>query len=72
MSGVIYGLLGYVWMQTKFNPASGYFLHPVNVAIMLIWLVACYIGALPMGVANTVHTAGLLIGVAWGYLAAAR
>lgn len=68
MSGVVYGLLGYVWMRGKFDPGSGLFLHPSTVMMMLLWLVFGYTGFLP--IANTVHTVGLLAGVVWGYLAA--
>lgn len=72
MSGVIYGLLGYIWMKTIFDPSSGYFLHESTVVMMLIWFVICFLGILPVGIANTVHAVGLGLGVAWGYLAAKR
>jgi GlpG protein len=69
MSGVVYGLLGYIWMQSIFNPAAGFTLHQSTVVMMLIWFVVCWTGLLgPIG--NWAHAAGLLIGVAWGYLAA--
>jgi GlpG protein len=67
MSGVVYGLLGYVWMRAKFDPSSGFFVHPTTITIMLIWLVVCYTGWLGP-VANTAHTAGLIAGGLWGYL----
>ena len=67
MSGVVYGLLGYVWMQGRFNPASGLFLHPTTVMMMLIWFVLCLVGIIP-NVANATHAAGLALGVAWGFL----
>ena len=68
MSGVVYGLLGYIWMKGKFDPRSGLFLHPSTVMMMLIWLVFGYTKILPM--ANTVHTVGLASGVIWGFMAA--
>jgi rhomboid protease GlpG len=68
MSGVVYGLLGYVWMKGKFDPGSGLFLHPSTVMMMLIWLVFGFTNILPM--ANTVHAVGLSVGVAWGFAAA--
>jgi len=71
MSGVVYGLLGYIWIRGKFDPASGLFLHPSTVTMMLIWLVACYTNLLGP-VANTAHLVGLLLGGAWGYLASLR
>jgi GlpG protein len=71
MSGVVYGLLGYIWLRGKFDPGSGLFLHPSTVTMMLIWLVACYTGILGP-IANTTHLVGLLMGSAWGYLSAVR
>ncbi len=67
MSGVIYGLLGYVWLRGRFDPGSGLFLHQSTVVMMLIWLVVCYMQIVP-GVANTTHLTGLIMGAAWGYL----
>ena len=71
MSGVVYGLLGYVWLRGKFDPASGLFVHSSTVTMMLIWLVACYVGLLG-NIANTAHLVGLLMGAAWGYLSSLR
>jgi len=71
MSGVVYGLLGYVWMRGKFDPASGLFLHPHTVVMMIIWFFVCLIGLIPH-VANTAHGAGLVMGMAWGYLSSLR
>jgi GlpG protein len=71
MSGVVYGLLGYVWIRGKCDPFSGYFLHPSTVVMMLIWFFACFTGALG-DIANTVHAGGLLTGMAWGWLASLK
>lgn len=67
MSGVLYGLLAYFWMQGKYNPRFGYVLHQQVVAMMLIWYVLCWTGLLGP-IANWAHTGGLLIGIAWGFL----
>lgn len=69
MSGVVYGLLGYVWMQGRFNPDFGIALHQSTVVMMLGWYVLCWTGLLGP-IANWAHTAGLLVGVAWGFLTA--
>lgn len=71
MSGVVYGLLGYVWIRGRFDPASGLFLHPSTVNMMLIWFVLCYTGLLGP-VANTAHAVGLVTGIGWGYLSSLR
>jgi GlpG protein len=71
MSGVVYALLGYVWIRGKFDPGSGVFLHPSTVMMMLAWFVLCYTPLLTpfVGhVANSAHAAGLVVGMAWGFL----
>jgi GlpG protein len=65
MSGVIYGLFGYAWIRGKYDPASGLRLNPQTVFILVIWLVICLFGFMP--IANVAHVAGLLVGMAIGY-----
>ncbi len=67
MSGVVYGLVGYVWMRGKYDPASGLALHPATVLMMVIWFFVCLAGLFG-SVANMAHFAGLVMGIAWGYL----
>ncbi len=71
MSGVVFGLLGYMWMQGKFNPRGGLHLNPQTVQFMMIWFVIC-LTILSDQVANTVHGVGAFVGIAWGYLSAKR
>ena len=77
MSGVVYGLLGYIWIRGKLDPASGLYLHSSTVSMMLIWFFLC-IGSnyFPMPllgrIANTAHAVGLGTGMAWGYLSSLR
>jgi GlpG protein len=71
ISGVAYGLLGYIWMKSRFDPGSGFFLHRQAVTMMLVWFVLCLVGVIP-GIANTAHAAGLFLGVIWGYLSSRR
>ncbi|MCP5468411.1 MAG: rhomboid family intramembrane serine protease [Deltaproteobacteria bacterium] len=68
MSGVVYGLLGYIWIRGKFDPGSGYFLHPSTVNMMIIWFFVCLVGIIEH-VANAAHGVGLVGGMLWGYLA---
>ena len=71
MSGVVYGLVGYIWMRGKFDPACGLFLNKQTVIMSLIWFFVCLVGLIP-NVANGAHGGGLLLGMAWGWLASTR
>ena len=71
MSGVVYGLIGYVWMRGIYDRASGVFLDQRSLVISLVWLVACFTGMLGP-VANWAHLSGLILGMAFGRLTAWR
>jgi len=71
MSGVVYGLEGYIWIRGKMHPGSGLYLHTSTVISSLIWFFCCLIGLLG-AVANTCHAAGLVAGMAWGALSSLR
>jgi GlpG protein len=67
MSGVIYGLIGYVAVRGRFDPSAGLSLDRQSVVWALIWFVACFTGWVGP-IANTVHAVGLCIGAAWGFV----
>ncbi|MBU62725.1 MAG: hypothetical protein CMI26_09505 [Opitutae bacterium] len=69
MSGVVYGLFGYVWMKGKFDPGDGIEMNPSTVIIMLGWFVLCFTGIFGH-VANWAHAGGLAVGTLWGYASA--
>lgn len=69
MSGVVYGLLGYVWAQGRFNPFARLQLNQNVMIMMMIWFALCWTGMLGP-VANMAHTGGLLMGLLWGWLEA--
>lgn len=69
MSGVNYGLFGFLWMRGKFDRFAGWKLNPGIVQTMMLWFFLCFTPLLP-NIANTAHTVGLLVGGAWGYLSA--
>ncbi len=69
LSGVVYGLLGYVWVQGKLRPASGLSVQNGVLILMLVWLVLCWTGLLG-NVANMAHLAGLITGTLFGVGAA--
>jgi GlpG protein len=80
MSGVVYGLLGLVWARGKFDPRATYGLSRSTAQFMLIWLLLGFVGELAAyggvsrspGMANWCHLFGLLVGLAWGYIASRR
>jgi len=69
LSGVVYGLLGYFWIQGRCNPRFGLVLNNAVVYLMLGWFVLCWIGVIP-NVANWAHTAGLALGMAAAWVSA--
>ena len=66
MSGVVYGLLGFCWLESRINPVSSLRLPPVLIWFMLGWLFVCMTGlveAVGFGaIANSAHVGGLLSG----------
>jgi GlpG protein len=71
MSGVVYGLFGYIWIRGKLDPGSGLFVHSSTVTMMIIWFFVCLFHLIGP-IANTAHAAGLLMGMAWGGLSSLR
>lgn len=67
LSGVVYGLLGYFWVQGRINPRFGLVLNNAVAYIMLGWFVLCWVGVIP-NVANWAHTAGLALGMAMAWV----
>jgi GlpG protein len=65
LSGVAYGLFGYVWMKSRLEPQLGFRMTALTVIIMVGWLLACFTPL--MGpVANAAHAAGLALGLTIG------
>jgi GlpG protein len=67
MSGVLYGLFGYIWIRGQADPGCGLALSQMTIAIMLVWFVLCLAGFLG-NVANGTHAVGLIMGMIWGAL----
>jgi len=65
MSGVLFGLFGYLWMKVQFDPEPGLFLERQVVFMVMIWLVLCMTGSLG-SIGNSAHVSGLLAGMLIG------
>ena len=70
-SGVVYGLLGYIWMLDRFKPERGYRIDKFIVVFMIIWLILGMLGVTG-NVANATHVLGLISGIVWGLIASGR
>lgn len=78
LSGVGYGLFGFLWMKSRYDPASGLRLDQFTVFILMLWFFLCigteveslrpHLEGLMGGrsVANAAHTVGLVVGMAIG------
>jgi GlpG protein len=71
MSGVVYGLFGFWWIRGKYDGGAIWPINQTTVQILLIWYVLCLVGIIG-AIANVAHTAGLVLGMAWGYLSARK
>ncbi len=68
LSGVVYGLFGYVWIRCLRDPSASIVLTRNTVLLMLGWLVLCMTGLLGH-VGNMAHLSGLIVGVVAAFLA---
>ena len=72
MSGVGYGLFGYVAIKAKYDRRESYYLSPGTTFIAMLWFVLCILRDIPPfsslledtipSIANTAHAVGLAVG----------
>lgn len=77
MSGVGYGIFGYLLVKVKFDNRDGYFLSQLTIILGLAWFVLCLARSFPemeptLGsfippIANSAHTVGFFTGMALAY-----
>lgn len=70
LSGVVYGLFGFVWVMSRRAPMTGYRLDQGTATILMIFFFIGFLGFL--GVANYVHAGGLILGATTGFIESAR
>lgn len=63
LSGVVYALMGYVWLSGERAPERGLMLPRGLMVFSVLWLVAGYFDILGMSIANAAHVAGLVLGL---------
>lgn len=63
LSGVVYALMGYVWLTGEREPESGLYLQRGMMVFSVVWLVAGYFDILGVSLANAAHVAGLVLGL---------
>lgn len=62
MSGVVYGLTGYVWWMQWLRPQVGLNIPIGLVGLSLVWMMLGFADVLWMDMANTAHLVGLISG----------
>jgi GlpG protein len=65
MSGVVFGLFGYIWMKGLYEPELMLGLHPNTVMFMVAYLAFTMMGGIPF-IAHAAHLVGLIAGVVAG------
>jgi GlpG protein len=57
LSGVVYALMGYVWLRGERDPQSGIYLQRGLILFSLVWLIAGWFDVFGMSIANGAHVA---------------
>ena len=65
MSGVVYGLLGYIWLRGRSDVTFGLAIPGQFIVLALVWYVLCFTSVFGP-IANGAHTVGLVLGGLWG------
>ncbi|MGL6262057.1 rhomboid family intramembrane serine protease GlpG [Vibrio sp. WXL210] len=71
LSGVVYALVGYVWVLSNKAPQLGVHMPKPVFVFMIVWLVLGFIQPY-MAIANAAHLAGLICGLAMGFVEKSR
>jgi len=74
LSGVGYGLFGYMLVKVRFDNSERYLLSKITTILLLLWFAICIAAEFPpldemlgMSVANSAHAVGFVLGMAIAY-----
>ena len=67
MSGVVYALLGYLWIEKVLSKDNEFSLPKEDIFLMVGWYVLCMTGLFGP-IANVAHGVGLSVGMFWGII----
>lgn len=62
LSGVVYAVVGFVWISGVLAPEKGIGLSKAVVGFLMVWLMLGFVDILPVNMANTAHLVGLISG----------
>lgn len=65
MSGVVFGLIGYLWMKGRTQPEQGLGIANDQLVMAVLWMLLCIGGAFGP-IANAAHVAGFVAGIVFG------
>jgi len=63
LSGVVYALMGYVWLTGELKPESQLSLPRGLMVFAIAWLVLGYFNVMGLAIANAAHVFGLVVGL---------
>jgi len=67
LSGVVYALMGYVWLTGELKPDSQLSLRRCLMVFAIAWLVLGYFNVMCLAIANAAHVFGLVVGLIMAY-----
>ncbi|MDX7998667.1 rhomboid family intramembrane serine protease GlpG [Xenorhabdus sp. Reich] len=66
LSGVIFALIGYIWLTGELSPKRGIGVPRGLIAFSVIWLLVGYFELFSLNIGNAAHASGLIIGLLMG------
>jgi len=68
LSGVVYALMGYVWLTGELKPERQLSLPRGLMVFSIVWLVLGYFDAFGLAIANAAHVFGLILGLLMAFV----